>query len=170
MVSVAGTPGSGPIAAGTTVLVGREAGAQRLRKFSVGEQVVVRHRLVAAASRIPYRFALGGCPVLLHGRPLPGLDDATSAVRTAVGVADGGRRLLLLATDGAPEYRSGLTVAEVAAAMRRLGSVDAFGLDGGGSTTLVARAPGTRGVTVRNHPSGGAERPVPNGIGVFAAP
>ncbi|MFE9836866.1 phosphodiester glycosidase family protein [Streptomyces sp. NPDC005551] len=168
VVSAADTPGAGPIDADTTVLVGREAGAQRLRKLSAGEAVRVRHRLVAARSRVPYRFALGGCPVLIGGRPLPGLDDTTSAVRTAVGVAEGGRRLLLFAVDGAPAYRSGLTVAEVADTLRGLGSEDAFSLDGGGSTTLVARDPGAAAVTVRNHPSGGAERPVPNGIGVFA--
>lgn len=169
VVSAADTPGSGPIAAGTTVLVGREAGAQQLRKFFTGERVVVRHRLVAASSWIPYRFALGGYPVLDDGQPLPGLDNATSAVRTAVGIANGGRRLLLLAVDGAAEYRTGLTIAEVADVMRKLGSVDAFSLDGGGSSTLVARDPGASAVSVRNHPSGGAERPVPNGIGVFSA-
>lgn len=168
VVSAADTPGSGPIAAGTTVLVGREAGAQQLRKFFAGERVVVRHRLVAASSWIPYRFALGGYPVLDDGQPLPGLDNATSAVRTAVGIANGGRRLLLLAVDGAAEYRTGLTITEVADVMRELGSVDAFSLDGGGSSTLVARDPGASAVSVRNHPSGGAERPVPNGIGVFS--
>jgi hypothetical protein len=168
VVSSATTPGSGAIAAGTTVLVGREAGAQRLRKLVTGERVKVRHRLVASRSGVAYRFALGGYPVLRGGRPLTGLDDTTSAVRTAVGIADGGHRLVLFATDGAVAYRSGLTIAEVAAQMRKLGSVDAFSLDGGGSTTLVARAPGASAVTVRNHPSGGAERPVPNGIGVFS--
>ncbi|WP_370686521.1 phosphodiester glycosidase family protein [Streptomyces viridochromogenes] len=167
VVAASDTPGGGPVAAGTTVLVGREEGARRLRKFFVGERVTVRHRLVAAASRVPYRFALGGYPVLSGGRPLPGLDDRTSAVRTAVGVADGGRRVLLLALDGAPAYRTGLTVAEVAAIMRGLGAVHAFSLDGGGSSTLVARAPGAPAVSVRNHPSDGAERPVANGIGVF---
>ncbi|MET9831590.1 phosphodiester glycosidase family protein [Streptomyces sp. NPDC006385] len=170
VVSASGTPGSGPIAPGTTVLVGREAGAQQLRKLAAGEPVEVRHRLVASASRIPYRFALGGYPVLDDGRPLPGLDDRTSAVRTAVGIADGGRRLVLLALDGARAYRTGLTIAEVAAVMRELGSVDAFSLDGGGSSTLVAREPGADTVSVRNHPSDGVERPVPNGIGVFSAP
>ncbi|MBV1942226.1 phosphodiester glycosidase family protein [Streptomyces sp. BV286] len=168
VVSSAPLPGSGPIASGTTVLVGREAGAQHLRKLSAGERVVVRHRLVAAASKIPYHFAVGGYPVLRGGRPLAGLDDVTSAVRTAAGVSDGGTRLLLLALDGAPEFRSGLTIAEVADTMRQLGSVDAFSLDGGGSTTLAAREPGSTAATVRNHPSGGAERPVPNGIGVFS--
>ncbi|NEY32920.1 phosphodiester glycosidase family protein [Streptomyces sp. PRKS01-65] len=170
VVSASGTPGGGPIAPGTTVLVGREAGARLLRKLSPGEPVRVRHRLVASASRVPYRFALGGHPVLADGRPLPGLDDRTAAVRTAVGIADGGRRVLLLALDGAPAYRTGLTVAEVAETLRGLGAADAFSLDGGGSTTLVARAPGATGAVVRNHPSGGAERPVPNGIGVFSAP
>ncbi|MDH6552938.1 phosphodiester glycosidase family protein [Streptomyces sp. SAI-041] len=168
VVATADTPGSGPIAGGTTVLVGREAGAQQLRKLSVGSAVTVQHRLVAAAAKVPYGFALGGYPVLTGGRPLPGLDDTTSAVRTAVGIADGGRRLYLLALDGAPDYRRGLTIAEVADTMRTLGSVNAFSLDGGGSTTMAARTPGTGAVVALNHPSGGAERPVPNGIGVFA--
>ncbi|MFI8189462.1 phosphodiester glycosidase family protein [Streptomyces sp. NPDC085946] len=168
VVSAARTPGSGAIPPDTTVLVGREAGAQRLRTLATGDEVTVAHRLVAA-SGTSYSFALGGYPVLGGGQPLPGLDDRTSAVRTAAGIADGGRRLLLFALDGAPAYRGGLTVAEVADALRRLGAVDGFNLDGGGSTTLVSRAPGASAVTVRNHPSGGAERAVPNGIGVFSA-
>ncbi|MFD5338678.1 phosphodiester glycosidase family protein [Streptomyces hawaiiensis] len=168
VVSAADTPGSGPIAAGTTVLVGREAGAQQLRKFSTGASVEVEHGLVAATDGVAYQLALGGYPVLSGGRPLPGLDNATSAVRTAVGIADGGRRVLLLALDGAAAYRSGLTIAEVAGTLRKLGSEDAFSLDGGGSSTLVARKPGASAVSVRNHPSGGAERPVANGIGVFS--
>ena len=168
VVSVSNTPGTGAIATGATVLVGREAGAQRLRKLVTGERVQVQHRLVASRSGVPYRFALGGYPVLRNGQPLAGLDNATSAVRTAVGIADRGHRLILFATDGAVAYRNGLTIAEVATQMRKLGSVDAFSLDGGGSTTLVARASGASAVTVRNHPSGGAERPVPNGVGVFS--
>ncbi|PBC65216.1 hypothetical protein BKI49_03785 [Streptomyces sp. Tue6028] len=170
VVSAADAPGAGPVASGSTVLVGREAGAQLLRKLSVGERVTVRHRLVAEASRIPYRMALGGYPMLVDGRPLPGLDDTAAAVRTAVGIADHGRRMLLLALDGAPEYRNGLTIAEVTETMRQLGSQDAFSLDGGGSSTMVARQPGADAVGVLNHPSGGAERPVPNGIGVFSRP
>lgn len=174
VVDTAGTPGSGPVAHGTTILVGRETGAQQLRKFSVGDRVDVSHRLVAATSRTPFRFALGGYPVLRGGAPLPGLDSATSAVRTAAGIADNGKRLLLMSLDGGPEFRSGLTIAEVADALRGLGARDGFSLDGGGSSTLVsaatlvAKAPGADSVTVRNHPSGGMERPVPNGIGVFS--
>lgn len=174
VVASADTPGSGPVADGTTVLVGREAGAQELRKLSAGDRVQVKHRLVAAESRTPFRFALGGYPVLRDGAPLPGLDAVTSAVRTAAGISDDGRRLLLLSLDGSPEFRTGLTIAEVADTLRGLGARDGFSLDGGGSSTLVssatlvAKLPGAAAVTVRNHPSGGVERPVPNGIGVFS--
>ncbi|MFF3848166.1 phosphodiester glycosidase family protein [Streptomyces sp. NPDC002328] len=166
VASVSAVPGSGPVAAGTTVLVGREAGAQRLRRLTRGQAVTVRYGLTAASGRT-YRFAVGGYPVLSGGQPLPGLDTRTSAVRTAVGIADGGRRVLLFAVDGAPRYRKGLTIAEVAKALKSLGATGGFSLDGGGSSTLVARAPGAARATVRNHPSDGTERPVPNGIGVF---
>ncbi|MFG2352760.1 phosphodiester glycosidase family protein [Streptomyces sp. NPDC048521] len=169
VVSVSDAPGSGSIAADTTVLLGREEGAQRLRRLSVGDPVTVTHTLVAATSGVPYTFAIGGFPVLRDGKPLSGLDGTASAVRTVVGFKGGGQQLLVLALDGAEAYRTGMTVAEEADTMRALGASDAFNLDGGGSTELVTRDEDATAVTVRNHPSGGAERPVPNGIGVFSA-
>ncbi|MEV3869619.1 phosphodiester glycosidase family protein [Streptomyces sp. NPDC049906] len=168
VVSTSDTPGSGRITGGTTVLVGREAGAQRLRKLSVGDEVTVRHRLVPSTAGVTYRFAIGGFPVLRGGTPITGLDTAASAVRTAVGIADGGRRLLLFAVDGARAYRTGLTVAELARVLVEAGATEGFNLDGGGSSTLTARSAGAGGVSVRNHPTDGSERMVANGIGVFA--
>ncbi|MFE3497425.1 phosphodiester glycosidase family protein [Streptomyces sp. NPDC059175] len=167
VVASAGAPGKGAIAADSEVLVGREAGAAALRSLRIGDAVTVRHQLVEGRSRTPYRFAVGGYPIMRGGTPLSGLDVVTSAVRTAAGIADDGHALLLLALDGDVEFRSGLTVAEVASVLRQAGAVDAVNLDGGGSSTLVTRANGARTVTVRNHPSGGTERAVANGIGVF---
>ncbi|MCZ9343170.1 phosphodiester glycosidase family protein, partial [Streptomyces sp. TRM76130] len=83
VVSASGTPGGGPIAEDSTVLVGREEGARQLRRVATGDAVTVTHRLVASGSGTAFGFALGGCPVLSGGQPLPGLDDRTSAVRTA---------------------------------------------------------------------------------------
>ncbi|MFJ2017607.1 phosphodiester glycosidase family protein [Streptomyces nodosus] len=168
VVARAARPGRGPIPRGTTVLVGREAGAHRLRTLVRGRQVQVQHRLVAGSSGVPYRFAVGGFPLLRHGTALSGLDASTTAVRTAAGVADGGRRLLLLALDGSDARHGGLTLFELASVLRTLGATDGFNLDGGTSTTLVTRLPGAHRVTVRNHPGGGAERPVADGIGVFS--
>ncbi|MFI6349973.1 phosphodiester glycosidase family protein [Streptomyces sp. NPDC050560] len=167
VVSGSARLGSGAIARGTTVLVGRERGADALRRLRPGTPVHLSYRL-AARHPVPLRFAVGGFPVLRGGAPLPGLDDATAATRTAAGLGDHGRRLYLFALDGAAEDSAGLTVAELARVMRDFGADDAVNLDGGGSTTLVTRAPGAGHVTVRNHPGGIAERPVPNGIGVFA--
>ncbi|MEV6329096.1 phosphodiester glycosidase family protein [Streptomyces sp. NPDC051909] len=168
VVEVADAPGRGPVAEGTEVLVGREDGARRLRTLAVGDRVRVRHRLVAEGAGVPYRFAVGGFPLLRGGAPLPGLDTVTAAVRTAAGSTDGGRGLLLMALDGAPGLRAGMTVAEVAALLAASGASEGFSLDGGGSSTLVGRTADEPAVTVRNHPSGGVERPVPNGIGVMS--
>ncbi|GAA2499031.1 phosphodiester glycosidase family protein [Streptomyces gobitricini] len=173
VVAVAESPGRGAIGPDTEVLVGREAGAAELRRLAVGDRVDVTYALVAAeqgAETSAFRFAVGGYPVLRGGEPLSGMDRVTSAVRTAAGIRDAGQRLLLLALDGSPGFRTGLTVVEVADAMRDLGASDAVNLDGGGSSTLVARKAGAAKVSVLNHPSGGAQRAVPNGIGVFVRP
>nr|WP_225845572.1 phosphodiester glycosidase family protein [Streptomyces sp. HPF1205] len=168
VAATAATPGAGAIPRGTTVLLGRDAGADTLRTLRVGDPVGVDEDLAPTATAVPYVFAVGGFPVLRDGAPLPGLDTKTAATRTAAGFGDDGHTLYLLALDGSTESGTGLTIAELAAVLHRMGADDALNLDGGGSTTLVARDPGATSVTVRNHPSGGAERPVANAIGVFA--
>ncbi len=158
-------PGAGGVAAGSVVLVGREEGARQLRKLHIGEPVQIAHRLVGRGPG-PLRCAVGGFPIVRDDEPVAGLDTAAVAVRTSAGIGDGGRLLYLLALDGAPG-QTGLTVRELADLMVQLGARDAMDLDGGGSSTLVT---GDRyGATVRNHPSGGAERPVPNAVGVFSS-
>lgn len=169
VVSAADTLGEGAIAPGTVVLVGREAGAGSLRALSVGDHVHVAYRLVGQG-RTPLRCAAGGYPILRDGSPLAGLDTKTAATRTAAGIGAHGLRLHLLALDGTAETSAGLTISELAAVLKDFGAEDGMNLDGGGSTTLVTRDPGAGQVTVRNHPGGGAERPVPDGIGVFSRP
>jgi hypothetical protein len=163
----AGTePGSGPIADDATVLVGREAGAQTLNRLSVGDPVHAQYALGSADAHVPFRFAVGGFPVLDDANPLEGVNATVAAVRTGAGVSADGRQLLLLAVDG--HSPATLTLLELALLMRDLGAFDAVNLDGGGSTTLVTRPVSEEQVAVRNNPSGGAERPVPEGIGIFS--
>jgi exopolysaccharide biosynthesis protein len=79
--------------------------------------------------------------------------------RTAVGItADG--RLLWVTVDGrqAP-YSDGMSLAELADLMARLGARDAVNLDGGGSTTMVVR-----GVVVNRPSDAAGERPVGNAL------
>jgi hypothetical protein len=124
-------------------------------------------RQADAAQHPPLRFAIGGLPILRGGKPVPGLDDSAHAVRTSAGYGLGGHLFYLMALDGDPHARSRLTLRELAGLMRNIGSQDAVDLDGGGSSTLVVRNPGSDHVSVRNHPSGGSERPVADGVGIF---
>ncbi|MEW1747678.1 phosphodiester glycosidase family protein [Streptomyces angustmyceticus] len=165
VTAVTDAPGGGGVPAGSVVLVGREDGARQLRMLDIGEPVQVDARL-AGRGPVPLRFAVGGFPIVRDDAPVAGLDGVAVAVRTSAGIGDGGRLLYLMALDGAPG-QTGLTVRELADLMVELGARDAMDLDGGGSSTLVTGD--AYGATVRNHPSGGAERPVPNAIGVFSS-
>ncbi|MFC0042028.1 phosphodiester glycosidase family protein [Actinomadura rayongensis] len=156
--------GGGAIPAGTTVLVGRDGAARSLRKLRPGDRVSVGYRLTGPHK---LRFAVGGFPILRDGAPSDGLVPGGAAPRTAAGVSRDGRRVYLVVVDGRSEDSGGLTLGELSALLARAGADDAVNLDGGGSSALVARAPGARGTTVRNHPSDGSERAVANGIGVF---
>jgi exopolysaccharide biosynthesis protein len=78
--------------------------------------------------------------------------------------------MLLAIADGHQTTVPGPTIAQMGEIMASLGAQDAINLDGGGSTTLVARGLGTSAPTVRNTPSDGHERTDANGVGLFLAP
>lgn len=88
---------------------------------------------------------------------------------TLVGVSRDGRRVLLVVIDGRqPGVSVGVTPQEAAEYLVGHGMDAGILLDGGGSSTLVARTPGAGSVSVRNHPSDAAgERPVANGIFLY---
>jgi exopolysaccharide biosynthesis protein len=164
-------PGSGAIPKGTFILVGREAGADELRKkLQPGEQVTMRSKLSPQLGG-PLEFAIGGNPILLHDGVVPqkGMGDSALAPRTAAGASRNGRRLYLVTVDGRSAKSVGLRTKEVAEMMQKLGADDALNLDGGGSSTLVAREPGEQDVTVQNVPSDGSQRLVATGIGIFSS-
>lgn len=156
--------GAGAIPAGTTVLVGREAGADALRRLRPGDRVRLAYRL---SGPVRLRFAVGGFPILRGGVVPPDLDDTVRAARTAAGVSRGGRRLYLVVVDGHSAASAGAGLAELAGLLHRLGAEDAMNLDGGRSSTLVLRGPGEPVASVRNFPPHGVERAVANGVGVF---
>ncbi|MFD8078712.1 phosphodiester glycosidase family protein [Streptomyces sp. NPDC059718] len=167
VVAGSDTIGAGAIEPGTVVLVGREGGAAALRTLRVGESVHVSDTLRSTSGK-RLKFAVGGYPVLRDGAPLPGLDDKAVATRTGAAIGDNGRLLHLLVLDGSAEAGAGLTVAELAGVFQAVGAEDGVNLDGGGSSTLVTRDPVSGAPVVRNHPTGGAERAIPEGIGLFS--
>jgi hypothetical protein len=169
VVAVSANPGEGAIAPGSTVLVGRESGADKLRTFHVGDPISVVYQL-AGSGPVPFRFAVGGAPILRAGETLPGVNATTAATRTAAGVSADGQRLYLVVLDGVSETSSGMTLAQLADLLAGFGASDGVNFDGGGSSTCAVRLPGSTEVTVVNdHPNGVAERAVANGIGVFSS-
>ena len=84
--------------------------------------------------------------------------------RTMVGVTEDGK-LVICVLDGRQEpFSCGGTMHELAQIMLEAGCVRAFNLDGGGSTTFIAKNEGSNECTIQNRPSDGSERSISNGI------
>jgi hypothetical protein len=85
--------------------------------------------------------------------------------RTAVGISRNGATMLLFVVDGRSENSGGMTLRELAAAMRGLGAWHAMNFDGGGSSTMLI---GDRVVNVPSDSTG--ERTVGNALFVLGNP
>ncbi|MFF2008475.1 phosphodiester glycosidase family protein [Streptomyces sp. NPDC058195] len=170
IVSVTDAPGSGAVPDGTTVLLGREAGAVALGALEPGDPVSLAYRARTDSGAVP-RTAVGGRELLVvdgAAQNHDGEGNNTAAPRTAVGFSKDGRTMQILTVDGRQADSGGVTLTELGLMMREAGSYSALNLDGGGSSTLVARVPGSDALQVENSPSDGSERTVPNGLALTA--
>ncbi|GAA1561419.1 phosphodiester glycosidase family protein [Kribbella hippodromi] len=169
-VTPTGPAGNGPISADGFYLVGRDSAAAALRALQPGDAVTLHYKLADNAAK-SMKFALGqGGTIVRNGQVVPGLDRSI-APRTALGFKNGGRTLVLATWDGpGGTGKGGVGIDREAQDLADRGIETAVNLDGGGSTTMVARALGADGATVRNNPSDGQERNDPNGVGVFVSP
>lgn len=115
--------------------------------------------------------AVAGSHVLIRGGRVvvenQGTFSKTRHPRTAVGIADGGRKLVLVVVDGRKAgVASGMSLTELAELMLTFGCESALNLDGGGSSQMTMRDPETGKLEVMNTPSDGRERAVANVLGV----
>jgi exopolysaccharide biosynthesis protein/3',5'-cyclic AMP phosphodiesterase CpdA len=159
--------GTGPIPAGTTILLGRDAGATALAALKVGDKIDVTYK-PKSSDGSAVKAAVGGNYVLIKDGAVQSSTDPAAHPRTAVGFSADGRKMYLLTVDGRQADSRGVTLNELAAMMAELGAANALNLDGGGSSTMLAREPGSADVQVENSPSDGGERHVPNGLALFA--
>ena len=87
-------------------------------------------------------------------------NNSQRASRTAVGITKTGK-VVLMVMDGRQEpWSCGGDYGEIAQVMLEAGCVHAINLDGGGSTTYVAKQPGAEALDVVNRPSDGVQRSV----------
>lgn len=158
-----------PIPANGFLLVARGAGRSLLMDKAQAGFLVTFTSGAADPGAEAYPHILGGGPLLIQDgknvldgkqeRFQPDVLNGT-APRTLLGRrADG--TILLVTVDGRQIDAKGMTLEDATNFMRSLGAVDALNLDGGGSTTFYL------GGKIRNQPSGGQERPLPNGLGIL---
>ncbi|MGH7593003.1 MAG: phosphodiester glycosidase family protein [Gemmatimonadales bacterium] len=133
-----------------------------------GEVISIVVRLQPATT--PLRTLVGGWPrLVVHGESIADSIDrlegtfpafsATRHPRTGVGFSRDSATLYLITVDGRQESSSGMSLAEFAALMLKLGVYEGLNLDGGGSSTMVING------QVVNHPSDpGGERAVGNAL------
>ncbi len=144
--------------------------------------MIVRHdktvSLTDALLALPAdtKFAVSGNAMMLKdGKATPPTVDNLRHPRSAVGLSADARTLYLIAVDGRQEPHSrGVTLEELANIFIQFGAHNAINLDGGGSTSLVLKDPGSGAFAIANQPSDVStlklplrvERPVVDVVGI----
>lgn len=155
-------PGAGQLAEGELALVGRDAGADSLAALNIGDKVGVDYDLKNDGDEL--KAAIGANQVLLRDGQVQTDTDKALHPRTALGLNADGSKMWLVTVDGRIAESRGMTLPEMGAWMKELGAVNAVNLDGGGSSTMVAREAGESDLDVENEPSDGYQRSIPNGL------
>lgn len=151
------------------VLAGRNfAGEQLLQNFKVGDNVKLQ--INASKDLNEISSAVGGGAVLVKAGKIADnftIDIKGNQPRTALGITEDKKQLIIAVVDGRHTSYKGLTQTEMADLMIHLGAYEAINFDGGGSTTMVLSSLDKDTPVVVNYPSDGSQRRVINGVGIF---
>ncbi|MEW6574251.1 MAG: S-layer homology domain-containing protein [Bacillota bacterium] len=162
-------PGTAIPADGYVLRAHGMAAAFILDNFQVGDPVNVRYNVQPYDKEV--RSAVGGQALLVKdGRRVEPFSQNIrgKAARSAAGLSKDGRTLYLVGVEQSAGSR-GMTQEELADFLAgRLGVWRAINLDGGGSTSVVARPLGETQPVMVNTPAKGSARRVPNALGVFS--
>ncbi|WP_119696506.1 phosphodiester glycosidase family protein [Microbacterium halotolerans] len=155
--------GAPEIPEGGHVLLGREEGADAIGALQIGDEVAIE---VGPSQDVDIAVA-GSQRLVIDGEK--GTADQVEASRTAIGVNRDGTEVYVVAIDGRAADSRGQTVQELAQLMIDLGAHNAVNLDGGGSTTMLARPAGSSELEHLARPSDGSERAVANSLAFFSS-
>ncbi|WP_109472554.1 phosphodiester glycosidase family protein [Ornithinimicrobium cavernae] len=167
VTSVSPTIGSGQLGKNQIAVIGREAGAATLAQLQVGEGVGSNFKPVSPAGNLDWAIAGG---ILVQDGVLAPSAGGSAAARVSAGVSTDGTTLFLIAVDGGQPESSGITIRDLGDVTRHLGADDVMLLDGGGSTTMLARDSYDADFELLSKSRvAGIEvlRYIPNGIGIW---
>lgn len=155
--------GDAPLAEGQVVLSASGTSRAVTQDLKIGDELTASFALDGEWNEAELIIS-GQGPLVKDGVVRTGIGPAGVHPRTAIGTKTDGSVVLFEVDGRAPGFSEGMETEELAAAMQSMGIVNAMNLDGGGSSTLVARMPGTTGVKMMNRGSDGYERKVGNGL------
>ncbi len=117
------------------------------------------------------KFAISGGATLIENGDIP--ETYSHKIngrnpRTCIGIDKTEKKVFLITIDGRISTSIGMTMEEMSDFLKSIGVYSAINLDGGGSTTMVAKKLGNTALSEINTPSGGQERLVSNGVGVIS--
>ncbi|QQY79164.1 uncharacterized protein DUF2233 [Keratinibaculum paraultunense] len=139
-----------------------------LENFNVGDEVKLDIKTTPNLENI--KFAIGGGSIILKDGKITNsnINIKGDHPRTGIGITEDGKELLIATIDGRHTLFKGVSQEIFAQILKDLGAYNAINLDGGGSTTMAVKPIDEQVAKVVNKPSDGAERRVPNGVGVFS--
>ena len=154
---------------GFVIMATGDAANQLKNNLRIKSQVEYSISYIPDVSNI--EFAISGGTKLIENGIIP--ESYTHNVtgknpRTIIGTNKKKDKIYLITIDGRSNSSTGMTLNEASEFLKTINVYTAINLDGGGSTTMVAKKLGEEDITEINNPSGGTQRLVANGVGVFA--
>lgn len=155
--------GDAPLASGKVVLSASGTENRKiLEQLKVGDEISASFELEDEWKDV--KMAVGGVFMLVKdGVPQENPDKALYP-RVAIGTKADGSIIMMVIDGRAPGFSEGVSYNDFGKVLKDMGVVNALCLDGGGSSTFVAKLPGEMTRKVLNRPSDGSERKTANGL------
>ncbi len=152
---------------GYIITVNGDRGEPILNSFQIGDEVELITKTTPNLENI--KFAIGGGSIILkNGVPTnSNINIKGNHPRTGIGISQDEKELIIATIDGRNSF-VGVGQELFGLILKDLGAYNAINLDGGGSTAMAIKPIDKQVAEVVNKPSGGSQRRVPNGVGVFS--
>ncbi len=152
---------------GYVIVMSKDYRTNAAPMFEVGDEVVLDITSSVELDEMEMGFG-GGGQLLKNGAIVTAASTVATGrqPRTAFGVSKDGNTAIFMVVDGRGES-IGATHWELGLLMQEYGAYEAMHLDGGGSSTMVAKTNEDTSLTVQNTVSEGSERKVINAVGIF---
>lgn len=155
--------GDSPLTPGKVVLSASGTENRKiLDQLKVGDEISASFELEDEWKDV--KMAVGGVFMLVKDGVAQEHPDKALYPRVAIGTKADGSIIMMVIDGRAPGFSEGVSYDDFGKVLKDMGVVNALCLDGGGSSTFVAKLPGELTRKVLNRPSDGGERKTANGL------